>query len=119
MLYSKKKLWHQKADIKKLTSWGQVREAGKEDTHHLEGSNIQKCGWESVRKGMGNEEIEELIAILKIKKLMQPPSKTYQYCKSEHTVPYVDKNLHGFNFVIIQKFLFHVDLILLLEGFYK
>lgn len=66
---------------------------------------------------MDNEELDELTDTLKIKKLMQTASKTYQYCNSELAVHYMDKSLHGFNFVIAQKFLFSVDSTLQLEDF--
>ena len=77
-------------DLELLTGWGQVKEAGKEDTHHLEGSNIWKCGWEKAQEGMDNEELDELTDTLKIKKLMQTASKTYQYCNSELAVHCMD-----------------------------
>ena len=66
---------------------------------------------------MDNEELDELTDTLKIKKLMQTASKTDQYCNSELAVPYMDKSLHGLNFVIAQKFLFSMDSILQLEDF--
>ena len=48
-------------DIEKLTRWGQARETGKEDAHHLKGANIRKLGCQSNREDMNAEEIDTMI----------------------------------------------------------
>ncbi len=65
----KEKALAEDPDLEKLTRWGQAREAGREDAHHLKGSNIRKIGSQRDAASMSASMIDDMTGSLQAMKL--------------------------------------------------
>ena len=89
----KEKALAEDPDLEKLTRWGQARETGREDAHHLKGSNICRLGFQKEATKMNADEIEDMIESLQIMKLRKAGKysnrskankPTCQRCTTQH-----------------------------------
>ena len=82
--------------LEKLTRWGQARETGREDAHHLnKEGNVKRVGSHLLSTDMETDEIENMIETLQVMKLKKagkyssrnnnsPRSGSCNRCNTEH-----------------------------------